>query len=290
MKVFIKRFWGFDPFDWPTVSFGLRGSIETLLGNSAPGDVIVFAGTQGDETSEPERGRLLGFGEFGRTLVPSRQGLPPASYARQPKDENGEMKWPYSLFMTRAWKFTVNPLPGVVDTLGRQLSRAATSNAVLLDNAQAAAILDLPREEVVGFLRTQAQVDDFELVAKAVGPGGTFGPPPTSRTYSGETDVLQPARTYVFRFGTRNVWKVGWAYDAANRLAELNTHVPSEVLDGQLWTGKNGGMTEKWASSLQAHAMEQRVLNTFPGDRKYGERVHCTREEMEAAWREARKG
>lgn len=279
----MKRFWGFDPFDWPTVSFGLKGSLDSLLDRSEPGDVIVFAGTQGDDTSEHERGRLLGFAQFGRTSVPSRQGLPPETYARQPKDKNGEIKWPHSLFMTRAWRFSTEPLPGVVEILGQQLSMAATSNAVLLDPGQTATVLALPREEILGFLKTQAQVDDFELVAKAVGPGGTFGPPPTSHSYSGSTDILQPARTYVFRFGMKNVWKVGWAYDPGARLAELNTHVPSEVLDGQLWTGANGGMTEKWASSPQAHAMEQRVLDSFPGERKHGERVRCTREEMEAA-------
>ena len=82
MKMFIKRFWGFDPIYWPVVTFGLRGSLDTLLADSSPGDLMAFVGTQGEETEEHERGRLLGFVEFGRNPVHSREALPPQNLCR----------------------------------------------------------------------------------------------------------------------------------------------------------------------------------------------------------------
>jgi hypothetical protein len=52
MKMFIKRFWGFDPVYWPIVSFSQKGSLDALLAQSQPGDTIVFVGTQGSEIKE----------------------------------------------------------------------------------------------------------------------------------------------------------------------------------------------------------------------------------------------
>jgi hypothetical protein len=81
MKVFIKRFWGFDPIYWPVVSFSLRGSLETLLEASAPGDLMAFVGTKTEQTDEQEQGKLLGLAEFGRRTLHSREALPPKTFA-----------------------------------------------------------------------------------------------------------------------------------------------------------------------------------------------------------------
>ena len=59
--------------------------------------------------------------------------------------------------------------------------------------------------------------------------------------------------------------------------------------DGQHWHGK-GGFVQKWPSWDQAYDMEQRVLASFADTAKFGERVHCTREELDAAWQAAWKG
>ena len=76
MRVFIKRFWGFDPVYWPVVSFGLRGSLETLLEASAPSDLMTLVGTRTDQTDEQEQGKLLGLAEFGRRTLHSRSARP----------------------------------------------------------------------------------------------------------------------------------------------------------------------------------------------------------------------
>ena len=51
VKVFAKRFWGFDPANWRVVSFGLDGNRDTLLRASRPGDLVLFIGTDTEDTA-----------------------------------------------------------------------------------------------------------------------------------------------------------------------------------------------------------------------------------------------
>jgi hypothetical protein len=285
MKMFIKRFWGFGPH-WPIISFGQRGSLDGLLAQSESGDLMAFVGTLGDQTASHERGRLLGIAEFGRSKLHSREALPADTFASAAKGSNGDIKWPHAVVMTRAWKFTDTPLPVMTEIVGHQLSMAAMSNAILLSSDEQSRILSLAREEI-NVAVTKAIWDEREKIAAAVGSGGTMGPIPASFASTIVRDALKEASTYAYRFGTKNVWKVGWAHDPAQRLGELNKHVPSEVLDNNKW---GNGWIQKWASAAQAYAMEQKVLASFVDEQKYGERVHCTPEAFEAAWRKAWKG
>lgn len=282
MQVFIKRFYGFGAH-WPVVSFSRPGSLDSLLARSEPGDLMAFAGTLGDQTAEPHKGRLLGLAEFGRSRLHSREALPPEIFAAAAKGHTGDIRWPHAMVMTRAWSFTGSPLPAMTEVLGRELPMAAISNAVLLSPAEQERVLALPREEF-NVAVTRAIWDEREAVAAVVGPGGTMGPIPSSFTTTVMRDALKAASTYAFRFGSKNVWKVGWAHDPSERLRDLNRHVPSEVLDNQRW---GGGWIQKWASADQAYAMERRVLDSFAEDLKFGERVHCTMDRIEEVWRSA---
>lgn len=246
---------------------------------------MAFVGTQGAETKQEERGNLLGLAEFGRSRFLSREALPPQSFAEAAKGSNGDIKWPYAALITRAWRFTDVPLPIMTEVLGRQLPMAAMSNAILLRLDEQQRVLALAREEIdVGL--TQAIRDERDKIAAVVGPGGTMGPVPSSFSTTMVRDTFREACTYAYQFGNKNVWKVGWAHDPVERLADLNKHVPHEILD-QKW---GRGWTQKWASAEQAYAMEQRVLRSFANEDLYGERVHCTKEQLEAAWRKAWKG
>lgn len=285
MEMFIKRFWGFDPIYWPIVAFSKKGSLDAFIEKSEAGDTIAFVGTRGEETTELERGKLLGFAEFGRSRFHSREALPPTSFRDAEKGPNGDIKWPHAVLITRAWRFTDSPLPEMTDVLGRQLPMAAMTNAVLLDPQEQQRVLMLPRQEIdVGL--TQAIRDERQRVASAVGSGGTMGPVPSSFMTTTIRDAGREASTYAFQFGSQNVWKIGWAHDPTARLAELNKHVPDEIL-GQKW---GGGYRQKWASAEQAYDMEQRVLRSLQGNEIYGERVHCTKEAFEVAWRNAWRG
>jgi hypothetical protein len=110
----------------------------------------------------------------------------------------------------------------------------------------------------------------------------TTGPSPTSWSGTVSRNAERPSSTYVF--GARDLWKVGHATNVTDRLAEVNKHVPHEVLQ------------EKWQIVLQhpspteadAYAMEQRVLRALRTPTCVGERVSCTRETLYRVWASAR--
>lgn len=283
MRVFIKRFWGFDPIDWPIVSFSQRGSLRRLITDPDPENIVVFVGTQTEDTVVGDRGRLLGFAMFGRKPVESRRLLTPAVLDRAPKNSAGELKWPYAVPILRAWRFPQKP--GLTEVLGRQLTRAAISNVEELTGDERDRVLAVPREEV-DCARTAAIRDQRDSLMAGLRDGGTFGPPPVSFTASLQREAMREAHTYVFRFGATDVWKIGWTHDLGERLRNVNAHVPHEVL-GQTWQAH---WHQTWATAAQAHAMEQRVLAAFPMAERTGERIRCPEDQLLGIWFASRRG
>ncbi|VAW05498.1 hypothetical protein MNBD_ALPHA04-2038 [hydrothermal vent metagenome] len=101
MKLFATRVWGFDPHNWPVVTFGLDGHRDNLLRKSSAGDAIVFVGTQGEPTTEKDQGRLLGVAQFGRDPVDTLEIIPEEVLRPEQYDERGNFRWPKALIMTR---------------------------------------------------------------------------------------------------------------------------------------------------------------------------------------------
>ena len=83
------------------------------------------------------------------------------------------------------------------------------------------------------------------------------------------------------RFGGTDVWKVGYAADVDARLAEINTHIPVEIIGFQ-W---NHFARHPWRSPSLAFEMEQRLLAEIQGKRIARERVMCSEVELLCAWR-----
>jgi hypothetical protein len=111
-------------------------------------------------------------------------------------------------------------------------------------------------------------------------PGPTRGPPPSNWSDVVSRDANAAATTYLFRFGKRNVWKIGHAQDISARLVEVNKHVPHEVL-GERWSIDR---RQDWPTQQKAYEMEQRLLTLLAARRTEGERVHCTEDELHVAW------
>lgn len=121
----------------------------------------------------------------------------------------------------------------------------------------------------------QRELDD---VVSESGP--TTGPRPSSWSGVVVRDVAQDAFTYAFRFGNRDLWKIGHATDVRARLSEVNKHVPHEVL-GERWRQV---LLQRWPNEVDAYNMEQHVLGTLRGPSSVGERVSCTRGKLESVW------
>jgi hypothetical protein len=127
----------------------------------------------------------------------------------------------------------------------------------------------------VEFMRRDSELADAPLAA-----GPTRGPVPSSWSGTVSRDANAAATTYAFRYGKRNVWKVGHAQDLPARLLEVNKHVPHEVL-GECWSI---AYQQHWGTQQEAYEMEQRVLGLLAARRTEGERLICAEDELQAGW------
>lgn len=115
-------------------------------------------------------------------------------------------------------------------------------------------------------------------------PGPTRGPAPIAWEGIVQRPLATEASTYVMRFGTTSIWKIGHTSNMTARLAELNRHVPVEVLNCR-WQLV---LERKWDDPLLAYEMEQRLLRELVNYRTTGERVSCTEGQLGAAWEGAK--
>ena len=134
--------------------------------------------------------------------------------------------------------------------------------------------------------QTKVIAHETETVTVPDAPTGpTRGPVPSSWSGTVARDAEAAATTYAFRFGKRNVWKIGWAGDVQKRLSDVDQHIPHEVL-GERWAIV---WQHRWRTQNEACEMEQRLLKRLDAQRTVGERVYCTADELQAAWVECLK-
>ncbi len=278
MQIFATRVWGFVPERWPVIGFGLEGNRDALVAASQPGDLVLFVGTETINTAPEDRGRLLGLAEIGRTFpVDTLEAVDPTILRPEHYDEQKQIRWPKALAMLRAWKFEN---PRVLDVLATPLTYEAAGRAVLLDAADTRAVLALDKVEVA--VRVYPAVERLRALSEAL-QGATTGPRPSSWAGESGRDASEAAFTYAFQFGQRNVWKIGHAKDVAARLADVGKHVPHEVLRENWHTA----LQHRWATEGKAYDMEQRVLELLRTPECVGERVLCSRKQLESAWQRA---
>ena len=257
MTMYAKWFYGFPPERHPIITFSQKGDRDALLRDARAGEVIVFVATKGENTTDENKGRVLGAAEIGTKAVrieevvdtPSdTSSLDPAYF------KDGKFRWPEAIPMLRAWRFDPSPLAREVFENGNLPSLART-RAVALSDADEHAIrslnwveVELPQTEERG--RQQRLADAFSAQPTKPGPIASPG------THTVTVSQNDKAWTYAARFGASPIWKIGYASNLENRLQDLNTHVPVEHLEEE-WSI---GWCQEWPSAERAKEMEQRVL------------------------------
>jgi hypothetical protein len=114
--------------------------------------------------------------------------------------------------------------------------------------------------------------------------GPTKGPFPHAWSRMIDRDVSGPASTYVMRFGESSIWKIGFAANVTKRLADLNRHVPTELLRCRWMLAHEC----RWPDAASAYLMEQRVLAELADRSSIGERLDCPEELLLAVWDSSR--
>lgn len=282
-KIFGTWFWGFDPFAHPFAGFTHKGSRDSLLARSKPGDLILVVGTQSEPTTAEQHGRALGLIEFLHAPMQAEDLIPPGSILPERLFDKGRFKWPFAVPAARAWMFSTPPL--IRDAIGRQLTSAAITGTDPLSPSECEAILDLDMVEVE-LPPSAAQLKAQRLGAISTkldkSKPGQPGPPP--REWSGVTARSDgPTATYLMRFAKENIWKIGISQNVKERCNSLNFSVPSEALEGRCWTVV---LTKVWPSGTPAYAMEQALLSHLKDYATRNERVRAHEEIVTRAWQD----
>ncbi len=284
MKVFVKYVWGFTPDTWPIVAFSKPGHRLKLLRESSPGDRVVFIGANNSNTPiEGDRGRLLAMVEFGRKEIDTLDVLKQEDIrSENDYNEQGEFKWPQALAMTKAWRFTDDPLPLIKDIIAEKLPPNSISQAIELNDSDTQSVLSLAKEEVA--LPQNEVIEKLARTNKRLSQNNpTKGPVPSASSKGGQRSLGNPAFTYAFRFENTDYWKIGYAGDIDKRLKNVNKHIPVDLLK-QSWKRK---FKHRSSSETGAYNMEQRVLALLIKYRKQGEMVECSETILLSAWAKA---
>ena len=282
-QIFGTWFWGFDPFAHPFAAFTHKGSRDSLLARSKPGDLILVVGTQSEPTTAEQRGRALGLIEFLHAPMQAEDLIPPGSVLPERLFDGGRFKWPFAVPAARAWMFSTPPF--IRDAIGRQLTSAAITGTDPLSPQECGAILDLDMVEVelppsAVQLKTQ-RLGAISTKLDTSRPGQP-GPPP--REWSGVTARSDgPTATYLMRFGDENIWKIGISQNVKERCDSLNFSVPSEALGGRCWKVV---LTKIWPSGNPAYAMEQTLLSHLKDYATRNERVRVGEAIVNRAWQD----
>ncbi len=253
MKVFLTKTWGFDEPCGP-LQFGDSGRRESARRDLRTGDLVVIVGTKGEPTAERDRGMVLGL------MQPSTIPVPSSAYrlsVRQIDLVGDRYRWPFALKIHRAWRFD-EPRWKLEDITARRFNMDAASGIVELEQAEAAAILALPRTEIE--VMQEGAVDDHPM-----GVARKRAPPPWT-TRRGVMHLRNSrAFTYLMSVTTHRslAFKIGWAFDVALRVRQFNrASMPS--LGGAAYKAI---LACEWPSARRAFHMEQTLLRRFDSRR-----------------------
>lgn len=277
MTIYMTKVWGYSEPAGP-LQFSLQGWRDRARAMLKRGDLVVLVGTMGDETEPAERGRLLGMMEPTTEPVLALDFLK----ARGPQDFNeaGDYRWPYGLLNRAAWRFD-EPRARLSDISARSFSMDAALGIVPLTDAEAAAVLRLPRSAspLATSFRATLRIEGEEAARRRAAP-----PPSTTRT--GVMHLRRaPASTYLFQLEGATVpsFKLGWAFDWKLRMRGFNQSA-MPTLGGLRYRAK---LHQPWATAMEAFRMEQALLRSFDRARHPQNREILTGlslPEIEARW------
>ena len=257
MVVFVTKTWGFDSPCGP-LQFSTSGARDSAIRELQSGDLVVIVGTKGPETDDRDKGLILGLME--PTTVPVQT----LDYrmANQAHEYNaaGEYRWPYALALSRAWQFAI-PRRSFGDLTDRPqaFGMPAAQGLVKLTDAEAQAILALPRQEVelLTSFGQRVRVEGVSAARKKTAP-----PPATQRR-----GIMHMRRASAYTYAMEIVGakkssiKVGWAFEWRDRQRHFNQVAMPEI----------GGIQYKTflhrlhATARDAFVMEQKLLKKFDG-------------------------
>lgn len=299
-RVFVTSVWGFEPHRWAGQGFGHEGIRDKLIREYNSDDYLLLVATFGPEANDTEKGMLLGLAKLGSKALPTQQVVDPEMYLETRFQNNGRIKWPYSVPFTQAWHFD-EPLKSRRELLPRLqddgLGMKIGTGFEQLSDEEAAAVLRLPKTETPSLYKSDEMLAQ-EALQQSVGQQRKASKGPTP---SFGQSLLQiedsPASVYQLEFigdvsaalgcqrheiAGKKLFKLGWSIDPVNRARVINSYMPNSKAFGWKYS-----RSHRYDSRLKAYAVEQMLLGALSQYRHIGEMVLCAEKTLDAAWNAA---
>jgi hypothetical protein len=293
--LFITKTWGFGPERIPLTGFSTAEAQTNFERRSQrdPNTWIAILATNGSETAEEDRGRLLGAVRPSFQRIDADQVLKEAGIQLPDNEyENGIYKWPHSFPVIEAVRFVDAPhsnelFGGLLQ--GQEWARYAIPVLERFGREVAEKICSLPT--------VTAEVADFESLrriraqANALGGqrNGPTGPPPNEGGGGGKR-TLGAGYAYALHlqgglYG--DAYKIGSTSDLDARLDTLNFELRPSV-SGCQWKRV---LHQQFESERYAYNFEQRLLSRLSERRVDGEKeiIRIALDELQNNWLETFK-
>ena len=263
-RLVIIRLAGFTPTEWRVISLPRHGKHEckgksenlSKFLSQDKHSAVVVCGTQA--APKDQRGKIIGLAYCAPQAVRAEPLI--SEHMKSSHRSNHGFKYPWGLRIERAVYFKA-PYARTDEVLG----------AILTSKIPRTKYLECDDERIISKILNL----EVELEINISETGQVSLPEPSSP----EKRPASPTFTYIFRFGTRDCWKIGYSKDLVRRQKEFAQYVPHEVLKEQ-WS-KKPLWKQEWPTKQKAKAVETTLLEAFRSRFKcHGERVQCTSREL----------
>lgn len=303
LQFLITKMTNFTPETWPVVSppynkprteQSKKACINLIKDLTIYDGIIVVAST-GEHAPKNKKGKILGIAFCGNTIHHTKDVVHEMHLNDLGVWKDGignNFRWPYGVAITEAFVFkppyldareVCDPKKIGYPDIFLKWGRKPLLKKLSLEQSEALNVSFLKiKKQKINLPTLKVPPDSIKINSSL---RGTKGPHPLESEGKFKKGLSKKNVTYALQFNKSNCYKIGYTKDLNARLNKINQHIPHEVLgENNLWQLV---LHENWYGSDSANSaydMEQKILNILNDKRTTGEKVQCSKSELESAW------
>jgi hypothetical protein len=298
-QVVLTAYWGFDPENWPCLTFTDESRLQYFLNETRPGFFCVIYGNNTSYVSAEMRGRVIGIYQLSHQTGDTEDFLSPSGLKRKRDIQANENSWKYAFRAIRAWQVAPDSAPPVADFANESYSpdhgMVISRYGTMLSGAEARKIFDLdliPRPLFGTEFASDGVLEKGKNALKPSRPG------PVSQTSFFSREAEGPKHLYVLQLegnsrhflghdcGNQRIVKVGFSKSPATRRDDHNRALPECAFAWRVLKSTLSEGVGPYATSHHAKAGEQEMIRRLLASGKSlgGEFFLADDDAIEAAW------